>query len=191
MLPDPWSHVMCSINCDICTEEGENLSFYSFDVKFKHPHCLMACNRCIDQHGMKTLWNHVRAYNWNHLSAAGCICGVDLSVPVNVVRSSGRLEEGWKISQCGRTLVYDEFLKQVLVCVERGGYMKFFPLRLMYLHNPAWKTARLEWCNEPHMTPELRKRWKSLWTQCMFYIDRCLALMYTFGDDLGRLIAAY
>ena len=190
MLPEPWSHVMCSIKCDICPAEVE--SVYSFDVKFKHPYCLMACDQCIEQHGKATLWNHVRTYNWNHLSAAGSICGVDLLAPVTVMRTSGRLEEGWKVSQRnGRTLVYDDFLEQVRVCVEKGGYMKFVPLRLVYLHNPAWETARLEWYNEPHMTPKLRKRWKFLWTQCMFYIPRCIALLYTFGDDMGRLIAEY
>ena len=184
MLPEPRAHVMCLLQCDMC--QGGDI--HAFEVKFGNAYGIWACAACVARHGEKALWEHVRNYDWQYLCAVQCIRGVDFD-GVRVQRSSGALDSAWHVSpRADRTLVFEG--AEIRVCVEKNGYMKFTPLRSLCGNN-SWQRSTLCWDSEPHLSAAWRARWEFLWRDALFWRERCIALLYTFGDDVGRLISEY
>lgn len=189
MLPLPTRHTLCSAACDLCGALGDT---QQFRVKFRPFVELWACEACVRVHSHEALARHVRQYNSMDLAAQECLVGVDLNRQLRVRRSSGVREGGWRVARAGaKTIVFDTAMDQVRVCLYQDKWIKFVPLRALCALNPTFCSSSLAWGEEPHLPSEQRAAWEARWRDAVSWQGRTMALLFTFGDDVGRLIASY
>jgi len=168
----------------LCESRGE--FFHEVPVKFRCACRIWVCRCC----AIVPATSALRELNFHELSARECVAGVDFDSEYYVRRSSGLIEGGWSVGEAASMLLALE-LTEIRICMTKAEFVKFVPLRSLRARNPGWLSAQLVWNHEPHLSTTLRRQWEWRWRDALHWQERAVALLWTFGDDVGRLISEF